>query len=334
MKSTHLLSTLSLLLCSSPLYAQKTIEQHWGNLGYDGAFAAAATNDGGYVITGLTQSMSDSVGDIVVIKVSSSGDTIWTMQYGGPKLEGGNDVIQTADGGIMVSGHTEDFGALDCDAFMMKLDKNGKHEWFKVYGGEEDDISEGIAELPNGDFIIAGITASYGNAGPSELRHSWFIKTSSMGDTLWTKCYGGNGEDYAYSIAGTTAGGFLAAGYTASRGQGEKDAWLLRMQDNGDTLWTRTYAAGGDSRFFRIIPTIDNSFILAGFTHPAQDSNALGLVVKVDANGNELWKKTFGGDNENVELHSVAQLPNGNLVFCGVSHKNDRRGNAYMLDYR
>ncbi len=329
MKRTY--QALLLLLCATSASAQKEIEQHWGHTGYDGAFSAAATSDGGYVISGLTQSMGNTAGDIIVLKINSSGDTTWTLQYGGDKLEGGNNVMQTSDGGILVSGHTEDFGAQDCDAFLMKLDEKGNRQWFKIYGGEKDDIAEGTIELPDGGFVIAGITASYGNASPSDLRHSWFIRTNSMGDTLWTRCYGGDRQDYGYSIARTPAGGFLGVGYTMSRGHGEKDGWLLRIQDNGDTLWTRTYAAGGDTRFYQIIPTIDNNFLLAGYTQPTEGGGTLGLVVKTDADGHELWRKTFGAENDNIEFHSVAQLPNGNFMFSGVNHKNDPTGNAYIL---
>src|SRR4051794_19782614 len=99
-----LLSAFCYLMFSSTLFAQKQIEGHWGKRGYDVAYSSAATDDGGYIITGLTQSGADTIGDIIVIKISAKGDTMWTLVHGGPKLEGGNSVIQTADGGYMVSG--------------------------------------------------------------------------------------------------------------------------------------------------------------------------------------------------------------------------------------
>jgi hypothetical protein len=146
----HFFMSAFFLLISNHLFAQTETEHYWGKPGYDIAYSAAATNDGGYILTGLTQSNGDSNGDIVVIKVNANGDTLWTMVYGGPKIEGGNYVMQTFDGGYMVSGHTEDFGADDCDAFLMKLDRLGHHEWFHVYGGAQDDISEGVVELEDG----------------------------------------------------------------------------------------------------------------------------------------------------------------------------------------
>jgi len=329
MKSTFLFSFLSLLIISSSL-AQNGLEHHWGRTGYDAAFSVAATSDGGYVISGLSQSMGDTVGDIIVIKVNGQCDTQWTLLYGGPKLEGGNAVMETSDGGIMVSGHTEDFGAHDCDAFLMKLDKNGNRQWLKVYGGDEDDIAEGAAELPDGGFVFAGITASYGNATPSETRHTWFVRTTSAGDTVWAKCYGGSNTDYGYSIANTPAGGFLGVGYTRSRDKGEEQGWLLRIKDNGDTLWTRTYGANGDTRFTKILPVAGNCFIVVGITQSQPGARTQGIMIKLDADGHELWKKTYG-NGEGIAFQGVAQLPTGNLMIAGGSQKADSNWNAYLL---
>ncbi|MBA3827675.1 MAG: T9SS type A sorting domain-containing protein [Taibaiella sp.] len=318
------------LFSGTVAFAQVKIERSWGKKGYDAAFCAAATNDGGYIIGGLTQSQEDTVGDIIVIKTTSHIDTMWTLKYGGSRLEGANSIIQTADGGFMVSGHTEDFGARDCDAFMMKLDKNGNREWFKVYGGDYDDISEGVIELPTGEYVIAGITASYG-PGNGAIRHTYFIKTNSRGDTIWTRWYGGTKKDYGYSIASMVNGGFFAVGFSSSWGQGEDDAWLLQLKDNGDTLRTRLYKNGGNSRFLQIISTIDKGYIIAGYTSTAISGTLQGWAVKLDANGNQLWEKTYGSPAYNSTFSGVTQLPNGNLIFAGTSDQVDSTGNASIV---
>ena len=250
-------------LFMSPLYAQTPKEGYWGQKYMDVAFSAAPTFEGGYILSGLSKSGTDTTGDIIVIKLSPHGDIQWSNTYGGPKLEGGNSVIQTADSCYMVSGHTEDYGARDCDAFLMKLDKNGKKLWLKVYGGDEDDISQSALELPGGDIVIAGISASYGNSGTSDQRHAWFVRTTAAGDTLWTRCYAGNAAEYANSIAIANTG-FLAAGWTTSFGNGESDGWLLMLKENGDTAWTRLFQNDGDSKFYKIVKTTDGGFIVTG----------------------------------------------------------------------
>ena len=330
MNKTILLSAAAMLFATGLMAQQKT-EKFWGNKGYDVCYSAAATNDGGYILTGLTQSGADTTGDIVVIKTNAAGTAQWTMTEGGPKLEGGNNVIQTADGGFMVSGHTEDYGADDCDAFLMKLDNAGNKQWLKVYGGQFDDICEGTIEMPDGSFVFAGITASYGNGGIDGNRHAYFVKTNSKGEKIWDKYYAGNGSEYAYSIAALAKGGFLAVGWTSSFGKGEQDAWLLRLTDDGDTLWTRRYQREGDSRYFKIIPTADNGFMLAGYTTKAKTSKPQGLIVKLDAEGKQLWDKTYGNGTDSMLLQGIAQLPNGNFMLTGTTFENDNAGMIYIL---
>ena len=332
MKKAIILSVSALLICAG-LQAQKVTEGHWGKKYLDVAYSAAATDDGGYIITGLTKmGMGDAYGDIVVIKTDALGDTMWTFTYGGPLLEGGNNVIQTADGGYMVSGHTEDFGADDCDAFLMKLDKTGKHEWFRVYGGEDDDISNGVTQLADGGYVLAGETASYGNPpSDSETRHVYLIRTNSTGDTLWTRCYAGHGAEYMYTIVPMAAGGFLSVGFTSSRGHGELDAWLMKLKDNGDTTTTWLHQAAGDSRFYKIIPTTDNGFMVAGYTTLAAGGHPLGMLTKLDADGNQLWCKTYGDSSKGLLLNDIAQLPNGNYMVAGINYAADPTGEAYVL---
>jgi hypothetical protein len=332
MKRLFILPVLLFIIFPDVLFAQKTIEGHWGKKDLDVAYSAAAASDGGYIMTGLTLSAGDTNGDIVVIKTSDVGDTQWAFTLGGPKIEGGNSVIQTADGGYMVAGHTEDFGARDCDAFMMKLDANGNRQWLKVYGGYADDISEGIIQLPDGGYVFAGITASWGNQpNDKESRHVYFVRTDANGDTAWTKYYAGKVGEYAYSIAAMANGGFLANGWSLSFGNGEYDGWLFRLKDNGDTLWTRLYKNGGGTMFYKILPTQDNGFVMAGYTTQTTTCKKQGFMVKLDAAGNELWRQTYGDTTQGITLHDVAQLPNGNFMLTGTSFAADPTGNVYIL---
>ena len=338
MKTTKLL--LLALVLPLLLTAQTKIEGHWGKEYLNVAYSAAPCTDGGFILTGLTKNgVGDDYGDIIVIKLDSIADTQWTFTYGGPFLEGGNCVIQTADGGYLVSGHTEDFGAVDCDAFMMKLDAAGNHQWFKIFGSYADDIAEGTIQLPDGGYVFAGITESYGNADTSSRnRHIYFVRTTATGDSVWTRFYAGGGTEYGYSIARMKNGDFLAVGWTTSRGIGEKDGWICRLSSAGDTMWTRVYKSDtGDTKFLKIIPTMDNGFIVAGGTHQPLNSlssvysHTQGYLLKVDSAGNELWTKTIGLVTDGIELRDVAELPDGKLMFTGSSFAKDTTGNAYIL---
>jgi len=330
-KSSILLGSY-IIFCTSG-FAQKKVEGYWGNPHLDVAYAAAATNDGGYVMTGLTKSGIDNTyGDIIVIKTDCRGNLVWARTYGGEKLEGGNGIIQVADGGYLISGHTEDFGARDCDAFLMKLDKNGNKEWLKVYGDEDDDIGEGALQMPDGGYVFAGITASYGNApGDHESRHTYFVRTNGTGDMMRWKYYACNAQEYAYSIATVKSGGFLAAGWSMTANSAIHDGWLLRLKDNGDTAWTRYYRKNGDTRFYKIIPTNDGGYMMAGQTAVSSSTRPQGFAVKLDAEGNELWEKIMGSANEGILFHDVAQLPDGRFLFSGTNYSADTTGNVYIV---
>ena len=342
MKKSVLLPVLFLLVCARAAFAQnpvlnntnnygKVVEGHYGKAGQDVAYGAAATSDGGYIITGLTTSVVPNSDEIVVIKIGPQGDSTWSRIYSGPLLTGGNCIIQTSDGGYMVAGHTEDWGSNDCDAYEMKLDQNGNMLWENHYGGDSDDIAKCVLQLGTSGYILGGYTFSYGNVDTNQTSHVYIIRTNNTGDTLWTRVYAGAKSDECYSIINMADGGFLAAGWSNSFGNGEDDGWLLRMNANGDTLWTRLYKAPGDTRLNKVLPTIDNGYILAGSTTPAAGDYSQGLIVKLDANGNPQWQKSYGDTAANITFQSVVQLPTGNYIFAGSIYATPTTNNVYLL---
>src|SRR3954466_15910134 len=98
------------------------------------------------------------------------------------------------------------------------------------------------------------------------ITNGYFVRTDAVGDILWTRYYAGKVAEYAYSMSGMANGGFLANGWSLSFGQREYDGWVLSLKDNGDTLWTRLYKNEGSTKFFKIIPTQDKGFVMAGYT--------------------------------------------------------------------
>jgi len=316
-------------LLADCMNAQTMVEKTWGNRGFNGAYSVAATNDGGYILAGLSQNFGgDSVGNIIIIKTNSSCDTQWTFQFAGPqhKLQGGNDVMQTKDGGYMITGHTEGFGAGECDAYCMKLDRNGNKLWFKTYGGVLDDVSQSIVELADGSFVFAGKTANYGAA----RFNIYIVKVSAEGDSIWQKTYGGSGLNYSFGIAQARhGGGFLVVGSTTSFGAGGEDGYVLRLDDNGNTLWTRTYGGPGNDRLYDVRWTLDGGYILAGGRAAnATSTKANGWFIKFDSMCNFQWQKLYGGIGYEAFL-SINQLPNGNFIASGISENEDTLGKVF-----
>ena len=110
-----------------------------------------------------------------------------------------------------------------------------------------------VRQTTDGGYIVTGRTISFG-AGNYDV---YLIKTDSLGDTLWTKTYGGTNTDYGYAVQQTTDGGYIVAGYTLSFGAGNYDVYLIKADSLGDTLWTKTYGGGNFDEGWAVQQTTD-----------------------------------------------------------------------------
>jgi hypothetical protein len=135
-------------------------------------------------------------------------------------------------------------------------------------------------------------------------------------DTLWTRTYGGDSLDYATSIVQTTSGEYMAVGYTKSFGAGGVDIWLIKLDSQGDTVWTKTYGGPFDDYAAEIQQTVDGGYILVGGTQLFSAESIYAYLIKTDENGDTIWAKTYGNSTWNAGL-SVKQTPDRGFVLVG-----------------
>jgi len=157
----------------------------------------------------------------------------WDRTYGGSGEDAAFSLIQTADGGYAVSGGTDSQGAGGTDAWVIKLDKQGNQVWDKTYGGSGDDFalkSIPLIQTTDGGYAVAGWTKSKGS-GEVDF---WVIKLDKQGNQIWDRNYGGSGDDVASSLIQTIDGGYAVAGFTSSQGAGNTDAWVIKLDENGN----------------------------------------------------------------------------------------------------
>jgi hypothetical protein len=260
-------------------------EEEWtrtfGDILYDGAYSVEQTGDGGYVLTGFTVSYITGTSDVWLIRTDSNGDTLWTRTYGGELDEGGNSVLRTYRGDLAIAGYTSSFGAGYDDVYLIRTDSNGDTMFTRTYGeGDSSDAANCVAQA-SGGYILAGYTQRFG----PPWQDAYLIRTDTYGQAQWIRNYGGWNDDCAESVIEGNYGGFVVAGWTTSFGAGSSDIWLLRIDADGDTLWTRTF--GGPDRDFAycIDRTSEGDYILAGWT---ENFGALGsdfYLVKVEGDG-------------------------------------------------
>lgn len=201
----------------------------YGGTGYDDAYAIIQTSDGGYAVTGLTDSVGSGGYDVWVVKLDSAGNQTWANAYGGTGQDIAQSIQQTSDGGYIVAGNTSSFG-VGGDFWVLKLDSAGNQTWANTYGDTGNESAWAVQQTTDGGYIVAGSTDSAG-AGMDDF---WLVKLDPSGTELWNKTHGGTGTDIALTVVESTNGGYMLSGDTDSFGSGGNDFWVVKTDPDGN----------------------------------------------------------------------------------------------------
>ena len=202
----------------------------FGGSGDDIGESVLQTNDGGYIVTGYTESFGNGSNDIWLIKTDSDCNQEWSRTFGGSNNDFGKSVRQTNDGGYIVTGWTNSSGNGNYDSWLIKTNSNGNEEWSQTFGGTDIDVGESVLQTNDGGYIVTGWTNSSGSGNYD----SWLIKTNSNGNEEWNQTFGGTDIDIGESVRQTNDGGYIVAGWTNSSGSGGYDFWLIKTDPEGN----------------------------------------------------------------------------------------------------
>jgi len=239
--------------------------------------------------------------------------------FGGPNSDGASAVKITADGGFLIAGSTTRLNEVYGDASLTKLDAFGQIEWSQWYGKEE--WSEGFAEtIPtdDGGYIAVGSHSHTEQRGEPNI---YAVKTDASGNLIWEKSYGKSEfkPDGASDIIPAGDGGYLIAGY--NQAQQDKDAYLIKIAANGDLIWEKTYGGSGGDEISRIHPSGDGGYYFVGSTSSLYTGAAGDFdfyLVKIDASGNLIWEKHYGGTDWD-RAASFIITSDGGFLIAGYS---------------
>jgi hypothetical protein len=248
----------------------------------------------------------------LLMPLSLHAQITFERTYGGTEDDGGQSVVQTADGGYYVVGYTFSTGSGGADIFVIATDQRGEERWTQTFGGAQDDYGYGVAMTAHGDCLAAGYLMMLGHADVA------LHGNTADGGQLWIQVIGGNLDDMAYSIARNSDGGFIVAGATYSFGAGPPNAYVLRIDSLGETLWTRTYGGPGEDYAFSARQCADSGFIICGTTYSYGAGQSDIYLIKTNAAGDTQWTRTYGGA-QSEHGHSVQQTADSGYVICGTT---------------
>lgn len=182
------------------------------------------TNDNGFLLAGLTSLTGN--GDFYIVRVDQDGNELWNNSFVGLFYETLEEALATPDGGFLVAGPTTSVGAGGNDAWLFKVDNNGKQEWNKTYGGSLDDFTCALLNDNLGDYLALINSHSYG-PGDADM---WIVKLDENGNSKWNQTYGYAGKsDPMFDMIEIDSNKIVLTGRTGSPGGAESDYWVLQI---------------------------------------------------------------------------------------------------------
>lgn len=252
----------------------------------------------GYVVAGNTFSFGDGDSNIWVMALVTDGRVAWERTYGGGGFDSAFSIRQTDDWGYLIAGETFSFGQGENDLWLLKLDFMGDAVWQKTYGASGFDWPFRLQLTEDGGSIVAGNTLSSG-AGEDDV---WVLKLDDQGRISWQKTYGGTRFDWPASIQPTSDDGYIVVGGTYSFGMGQDDLWVIKLKEDGDVDWQKTYGGSG-SDYGTVIKRA-----------PGGGYKVIGVTSSFGAGKEDLWV---------LKLDSNGEIPDSNNILPSAASVSD-----------
>ena len=274
-----------------------------------------------------------SLGIFVMLSTTGFAQSGYNMLIGG----GGYDeatagIARATDGSIYMAGSTASFGTgadfLHRNAYVVKVDPTGLIAWTRAIGGANDEVAWGLAATSDGGCIITG----YAQQNVTTDRDLFVVKLSATGSLEWNRNYGGSGYESGFGIAEDGAGGYVVAGTTTSYGWGSSDIYALRLDADGDTLWTKVFGTPYSDETWDMIRTSDGNFVISASMFIDSGSGAQSpALFKIDPDGQVVWDHLYLGESGVfAHISGVIELANGEIQLAG-QRSGTGNGDALLI---
>jgi hypothetical protein len=315
----------SLIICTAILISRVSAQSNshdvvwshtFGSPAADMAYSVKQTMDGGYIMAGFTEphgthtpgcclripiliDLFEATGksymeDLWVVKTDSEGRKIWDKIFERNGADIAYSIEQTQNGGYIIAGETGRIGDSSGDAWLIKIDGEGRKVFDHTFNGGAGDGFRSVKQTSDGGYILAGWT---GAGATSAGGDAWLVRTDSLGQKLWDQKFGSDqADDAAYSVQQTQDGGYILAGVTGISGFLSGDASIIKTDEEGKKIWELIF---GKKENFDIAlcvqQTLDGGYVVAGLKDGK--INFVGgdaWLAKIDGDGKTMWEQTFG----------------------------------------
>lgn len=200
--------------------------------------------------------------------------------------------------------------------------------WEIYFGGNNEDYGHSIIQTQDHGYVGAGFSESFGPDGDMDV---YVIRTDVDGTKIWENAYDDGFIEHGYSITETPDHGFLVVGDIQPAQLSDFNVYLLKINADGQKLWSKQFGGAGDDLGFRIIPTtVSGGYLIVGSTNSLGNGQRDVFLVKVDAQGNQVWSKAYGttGDDDGK---SVMEVTDGYLVTGSAFNVANGTTDGYLL---
>ncbi|MCP4440986.1 MAG: hypothetical protein GY810_18850 [Aureispira sp.] len=303
---------------TKPLFFEKYIGSETLN---DRGNAAIINQNNNVIIVGEMEP-SGGQKEVLLVELDKEGNELMNEHIKVGTNDIGSAVLETTDGYLIVGQTAQNLGP---DILLLKVDRNGNKEWTKVYKSAQYEWAVDVAEHNNNFYVLCSAEDS-----TMPGRDMLLLKVDVQGDLIWSKKYGGSGDDAAWGMLKDREGNLLLVGHTYSYGFGNRDAWLIKVDANGNELWKKTYGGGDYDEGMAITQLSSGDYVLVGHSASVHPEHHL-YTTRIDINGNIVWERHLGGIKHDGG-EAVGEDSNGNILLLGRSNSFDNyEEQAYFI---
>jgi hypothetical protein len=300
-----------------PWPAGPAVEWAWtaGTAQTDWITHVIETRDGDLVGVGFVNRSSDAqlpTWDAVAVRFRRDGGVRWSRTFGGPGVDAFWDVREAADGKLVIAGFTSSAGAGKNDAWLVVLDREGRLEVARHYGGAADDLALAVVPVPGDGYLVVGQTESEG-AGERDVL---LVRTDAGGHERWRRTHGGPGVDRAFF--GVRSGdGFVVAGVTGTTES--YDNLTLAVDANGAERWRSVVGGPGNDPNHGLSVLPDGRILVTGYTESWEARGERDLFALTYSPGGELLRHEVMGGPGDDRVMSAVTGPDGASWLLGYT---------------